>query len=608
MLEVITGGYGMSIRQHFHQFRRKTWLSLVSLILILVLLANCGGSNATTKPTPTPTTSSVAALGPMTVLNLNLPQAALHAPITGTVPANQILHVGVTFKINQAILNKLGSTNKIKIGDKLDAKALANLLGISDKTYQEIKTFFGVENATLHLGKLRTNLTIDGKASLFANLLQTRFVTHKLKNRTYYTTDPSKSPMIPKVIADTILAITGLDNYSQPPQHLVRSGPLQPRASKRTHADCQPQSNMIIPSEVAHAYGYDDPFWKAGWHGEHMTVNLVEIDGFDPEDINNYFQCVGFTGKLDTFTIDGNAPAPGVETTLDVDMIAGLASASHMIVYQTDVNQSNDVWTQVNDELQQIINDNADNKNSTDVVSVSLGRVEQDMTPDDIKAIDQSLYLLTNAEHMTVFVSSGDCGAFASGIYGDLSVDFPASDPWAISVGGTTLQLDTGSKRADEIVWSDGSNTSTCKHQWGSGGGLSQVFPRPTWQSTLSTKNQYSQDTRQLPDIAAVADNLAIYYQGQWIAEGGTSAATPIWAAGMMLVNQGLIEKKKVYFYGPKTFYEVASSSSTNGFQPYYNVIQGNNLYYPATPGRNLCTGFGSPNLPDFFNILYSQT
>jgi kumamolisin len=543
----------------------------------------------------------------MTVLDLGLPQAAFHAPITGTVPANQVLHVGVTFKINQAALNKLGSANKARIGNKLDAKSLANLLGISDQVYQKVKAFFGIENATLQIGKLRTNLTIDAKSSLFARLLQTRFVTHKLKNRTYYTPDPSKPPLVPNVIADNILAVTGLDNYSQPPQHLTLPGHLQSLAPKRTRADCQSQSTMIIPSEVAHAYGYDQ-FWKAGWHGEHMTVNLVELDGFDSGDISNYFQCVSFTGTLDSFNVDGNAPAPGGETTLDVDMIAGLAPASHIIVYQTDVSgdQNSDAWTQVNDELQQIIDDNADNKDSASVVSISLGMAEEYMTPANFKAIDQSLYLLTNVERMTVFVSSGDCGAFMSHTYGDLSVSFPASDPWAVSVGGTTLQLDASGRRADEIVWSDGSDTSNCHNQWGSGGGLSQVFPRPTWQSTIGATNQSSNDARQLPDIAAVAYNLAVYYQGKWIPVNGTSAATPIWTAGMMLVNQGLLEKKGEYFYGPGTFYQVASN--TDGFQPYYNITRGNNLYYQATPGRNLCTGLGSPNLPDIFNVLYKNS
>jgi len=52
--------------------------------------------------------------------------------------------------------------------------------------------------------------------------------------------------------------------------------------------------------------------------------------------------------------------------------------------------------------------------------------------------------------------------------------------------------------------------------------------------------NQFSRGTRQIPDISAVAFDLAVYFQGQWGAVGGTSVAAPMWAAGLALVNEGL--------------------------------------------------------------------
>jgi hypothetical protein len=55
------------------------------------------------------------------------------------------------------------------------------------------------------------------------------------------------------------------------------------------------------------------------------------------------------------------------------------------------------------------------------------------------RAIDSSLHQFTRAEHMTVFLASGDCGACTTRRYGDLSVSFPTSDPWVTAVGGTIL-------------------------------------------------------------------------------------------------------------------------------------------------------------------------
>ena len=110
---------------------------------------------------------------------------------------------------------------------------------------------------------------------------------------------------------------------------------------------------------------------------------------------------------------------------------------------------------------------------------------------------------------------------------------------------------------------------------------------------------------RQVPDVSALANNIAIYALGAWQSVGGTSAATPIWAAGFMLVNDALIHHTKgTFFYGPQVFYEVINSA--NRYRPYNDVRQGNNLFYPSTAGWDFATGWGSPNLVDFYEVLYN--
>ena len=207
---------------------------------------------------------------------------------------------------------------------------------------------------------------------------------------------------------------------------------------------------------------------------------------------------------------------------------------------------------------------------------------------------------------MRVFIASGDCGAFTDGIYRSLSVSFPASDPWATSVGGTILNIDGGQNRMSEVVWADGSNPFQCKNNWGSGGGNSQLYARPIWQNAAGVNNQFSGGNhRQIPDISAVAYDLAVYFQGQWGAVGGTSAAAPIWAAGLALMNEGLLQQVGKFIASPDLFYMVADNA--NGMHPYYDVTRGNNLYYPATPGWDYASGLGTPNLGDFYQVLSSK-
>jgi kumamolisin len=235
-------------------------------------------------------------------------------------------------------------------------------------------------------------------------------------------------------------------------------------------------------------------------------------------------------------------------------------------------------------------------------VSISLGQAETEMSQNDMQAIDSSLQQLTKVEHMTVFIASGDCGAFTTRQYGDLSVAYPASDPNAVAVGGTILQVNANRGRVNEIVWSDGSKRSKCTNQWGSGGGNSVVFPRPGWQDGSGVNNQYADNHRQVPDVAAAAYSLAVYFQGQWGSVGGTSAASPIWATAMALINQELMQKKQTFVYSPQIFYQVAQHSS--GANPYFDVTKGNNLYYSATPGWDYATGLGTPNLPTFYTVV----
>jgi kumamolisin len=154
------------------------------------------------------------------------------------------------------------------------------------------------------------------------------------------------------------------------------------------------------------------------------------------------------------------------------------------------------------------------------------------------------------------------------------------------------------------VVWSDRSNLSACNNSWGSGGGLSQFFEKANIQQGPGVNNRYSTGKRQVPDISAVGMNVPIYYQRQWVLVGGTSVATPIWAAGMALVNEGLWAKKGKYFYGPVLFYYIATHSAN--LHPYYDVTTGDNLYYKATPGWDYASGRGTPNLADFFTILYN--
>ncbi|HEY7414066.1 MAG TPA: S53 family peptidase [Ktedonobacteraceae bacterium] len=587
-------------QRRFAVYKRK-WLGPLYFALIVLVISGCGSGKPTAQATPTPI--------PFVTLNLNLPQQALSAPITGNVPDNQNMHVGISFKLNQQALNGFGQGGSAKANSSPSAGDIASKLGITDQQYAQIKQFFGVTDATLQLSATHTYMTVDIKAGSLATLLQTKFVTHQLNGRTFFTPDPAHLPKVPSVVASLVLAVTGLDNYSLPPQKAVdvaRSQFTGQYNATTSQADCSTPAGYVTTAQMAHIYGYDQ-MWHRGWQGQNMTINLVEIDGTNPSDLNSYFSCVNYRGKLSYITVDGQAPAPPApqdfsETSLDIEMIAGMAPRANIKDYQV----ADGEWTLINDALQRIIDDNAKSPNSGSVVSISLAGYESGLSQQDALAMDQKLSILTNVEHITVFAASGDCAAFADRQYHDLSVNFPASDQSVVGVGGTTLSVNPNGERDSEIAWSDAAaDPAQCMNNWGTGGGLSTVFKRPSWQQGPGVPNHYSDGMRQVPDIAAAANNIVVYMGGGWNIAAGTSAATPIWASGLALVNEGLMQQKGVFVYGPELFYDVVKDA--HGGHPYYNVTHGDNLYYQASPGWNYPTGWGSPNITGFYAVVYAH-
>ncbi|MDN3351438.1 S53 family peptidase [Actinomadura sp. DC4] len=582
---------------------RNRRTAFLRVLLALTVLSGCGGSGHSSKPSSSPSGASSLKFAP---LNLGLPKEALSAPITGKVPADRTLHVGVTLKISDDTWKQLGHGKSPSQG----AQGLAQKLGVSDEELKKLNEYFATAHIQAKPSKTRTSLTFDVKAGVAGQLLKTSFVTHTLRGRSYFTPDPAHMPVVPAQVSGYILSVTGLDSYSQAPtSHHAPMTPLASTAAMRAGACPQFAPHVATNQKIAQSYGYDK-LWQQGWHGENMTVNLVEMDGYDPRDIAAYNACTGSHIALSNVNLGATAPPPGGEATLDIEMLAGLAPGVRVVDYQEDpallsTGSGSDSWTAFNNALQRVIDDNVNAPRPGSAVSISLGGSEGYMSQATMQAVDQNLRILTQAERMTVFVATGDCGAYGDRVYGPLDVSFPSTSQWAVAVGGTRMQFGAAGTRAQEQVWSDRSSLSKCENQWGSGGGVSKVFPKPLYQAGTGVANQYTTGYRQVPDVSAAAIELPVFYRGQWHGFGGTSAATPIWAAGMSLINQGLLTRARVFWYGPDTFYHVFGQGGAN--TPYYDVVTGNNLYYPATAGYDLSTGLGTPNAANLFNILLNS-
>jgi kumamolisin len=173
-------------------------------------------------------------------------------------------------------------------------------------------------------------------------------------------------------------------------------------------------------------------------------------------------------------------------------------------------------------------------------------------------------------------------------------VDFPASSPHVLGCGGTALTAGNG-LRQSEVVWNDQASGGGA-----SGGGVSAVFPLPSWQANVGVPGHTPAAKRHkppadpaggrgVPDVAgdaSPATGYQILVDGQQQVVGGTSAVAPLWAGLIAILNQRL--GRKVGFLNPQ-LYQL-------GETPFFDITAGTNGAFSAGIGWDPCTGLGSPN------------
>ncbi|HLN66084.1 MAG TPA: S53 family peptidase [Streptosporangiaceae bacterium] len=242
----------------------------------------------------------------------------------------------------------------------------------------------------------------------------------------------------------------------------------------------------------------------------------------------------------------------------------------------------------------------------TDVVSIGWDVGEHFFTKTQAAEM-QSVLLGAAAHHVTVIASSGDTGGFSDqqpfGSTPVKEVSLPASDPLVLAVGGTTLTANPSSGAyIGETVWN--TSSSFTQPSSASGGGFSHLYARPAYQDGVPGIGAM----RGVPDVAADADAQGgapiVYADGRtpFIASAsGTEAAAPLWAGLIALADQ--YAHHDLGFVNP-AIYRIARSSSYH--QAFHDITTGNSELtmpypagtagYPAAPGWDPATGWGSPD------------
>jgi kumamolisin len=501
------------------------------------------------------------------------------ATVIGPVDGNQRAEVTVMVRRRAELPAEIVAGPTVLTHDEL-----AEGYGADPADVEQVRqalTSRGLEITAVHAASRRIKVagTLANLASAFGTTLrlvsspdhQGRPVTHRYR----------EGPLsVPPELAGIVVAVLGLDTRPQARPH------FRPRAAAA-------QGTSYTPDQVAEVYSF-----PAGTTGAGQTIAVIELGGgFSQSDLDTYFSGLGITPtpSVTAVGVDGAANAPGsdpggadVEVNLDIDVIGAAAPGAAQVVYFAPNNGDQGFVDAISDAAQA--------SPAPIAISISWGQSEDSWTGQGLTSMNEAMSDAA-ALGVTVCAAAGDDGSGDAVNDGQVHCDFPASSPYALGCGGTTLLADPSTGQiSSEVVWNE-----TASNEGAGGGGVSDQFPLPSWQANAGVPAQADGNSppgggagRGVPDVAGNADpttGYQIYADGQSQVVGGTSAVAPLWSALVSRLAEA--QGQRFGLIQPSLYAGVTPGTDVPGFN---DITEGNNGAYSAGPGWDACTGLGSPN------------
>ena len=421
------------------------------------------------------------------------------------------------------------------------------------------------------------------------------------------------NPQIPAALAGVVGGVVSLHNFRRTSAisslRKLNSKPLAgPHAEYSAGA-----SHYMFPQDFATIYDLNT-LYTEGTNGAGASIAIAGRSNINLSDVASFRATSGLAANAPTVLVP--ATDPGLvggdqdEATLDVEWSGAVApSVEVKLVVEASTATSDGV-----DLAAQYIVNHA----TAPVVSVSYGSCEQAMSSAE-QAFYSSLWQQAASQGMSVFVAAGDAGAAgcntgAEAMGAGSGVNGLCSSPYSTCVGGTEFNegMDyaaywaaanaAGNASAlsyiPEKVWNESGANGGCG-LWASGGGVSTLYPQPSWQKGVGATSaaQDAGGMRMVPDVAMSAadhDGYVIYENGTYWVIAGTSASSPSFAGIMALV----VEKQGRTGQGSANpgLYALANTARN----PFHATPSGDNTVpgvtgFTASGGTyNLATGLGS--------------
>ncbi|KAI0331437.1 family S53 protease-like protein [Cubamyces sp. BRFM 1775] len=445
-------------------------------------------------------------------------------------------------------------------------------------------------------------LRIDIPVSKANELLAANFTEFKDKDtgailtRTLSVSIPDEVEQHLQYLFPTTEFITPL-HPNRPPFQVVSPTPENPVFKRQGVDIC---SIDVVPQCLEDYYHVPSAPGTAPGNSIAVAGYLNEIA--TEEDLEFFFMVwrpdVTTTPEFNVVSIDGGVTSgDGTgEASLDIQYTVGVATGVPTTLYSVGDSSTQGFIDIVNfllglDELPLVL-------------TTSYGFNESDFQgSEDFANTFCNAYAQLGARGTSVFFASGDNGvySFAFGSECDgttFGPSFPSGCPFLTSVGATT-GYDSGTEVVADF----------------SGGGFSNIFPQPSYQSAavqsyldaLGSTNAglFNRSGRAYPDISAQGINYVTRINGTFFLSEGTSASTPVWASVVALLNDALLNagKPPLGFINPLLYSEGAAALN--------DITSGSNTGcgaqgFPALAGWDPATGLGSPDYDKLLALVMS--
>lgn len=394
---------------------------------------------------------------------------------------------------------------------------------------------------------------------------------------------------IPDHLLEIIIGVFGLDNRDITKRHRFVSIRASSPDSNSSDSD-PPDTEAVTVTKIRGLYNF--PTNSAAG----QTIAILCHKGYLKSDIDDYYQSLDLdTPTITDVSIDGetNSKEATGETTLDICIAGSAAPGASIAAYFV---HSHKHWIDMvnkvahpgdKDPVCSVLSSSLYASNGDDAATLKAAGV----TTNWIDAMSMA-FQDAGLQGVTVCVASGDRGTASKCTDGKAHVQYPASDPWVLSVGGTTVGDIKDDGSFDEYVWNDGHGAT--------GGGISDYFPLPFYQQFVDVPVSLNDGHvgRGVPDVAANGSphsGYVIYIDGeQHTPVAGTSASAPLWAGYIAVINAGL--GMNVGFVNPILYLtELLALRDIYGPPgPKDNGLDGVTGYPSVEGGWDACTGLGS--------------